>query len=57
VSATLLMLIEVDPLLVSVAAFCAPMPPTATDAQLNEVGLTEALPPELLPPVPESATV
>ena len=54
---TLLKVIEVGPLLVRVAAFCAPMPPTVTEAQLSEVGLTEALPPELLLPVPESATV
>jgi hypothetical protein len=54
---TLLTVIEFDPLLVRVTAFCAPMPPTVTEAQLSEVGLTEALPPEPLLPVPESATV
>ena len=52
------MVIEVDPLLVSVAAFCAPMPPTVTDAQLSDVGLTEALPP-VVPPgaYPDNAMV
>lgn len=54
----LLRLIEVVPLLVRVTALAAPLPPTATDAQLSDVGLTDALPPEVLDGAePESATV
>ena len=55
----LLMLIEVVPLLVSVTAFAALLLPTATETQLKVVGLTDALPPPVVPPVPnpESATV
>lgn len=36
------MVIEVDPPLVRVAVFCAPMPPTGTEAQLRLVGETVA---------------
>jgi hypothetical protein len=57
VSVTLLIVIAVDPLFVSVAVFCPPIPPTLTETQLREVGLTDALPPEVLPPVPDNATV
>jgi hypothetical protein len=54
----LLMLIEVVPLLVSVTALAAPLLPTATETQLKDVGLTDALPPVVPPvPSPESATV
>jgi len=56
-SARLLIVIDEVPLFLSTAVFCPPMPPTATDAQLNDVGLTDALPPDVLPPVPERATV
>jgi hypothetical protein len=50
---------EIDevPLLVNVATFCPPIPPTFTDTQLSVDGLTDALPPDEVPPVPESATV
>jgi hypothetical protein len=53
----LLMLIDVVPLFVNVTGLAAPLPPTVTDTQLNDVGLVDALPPEVLVPVPESATV
>jgi len=56
-SITLLTEIAVVPLFLSTAVFCPPMPPTVTDAQLNELGFTDALPPDVLPPVPERATV
>jgi len=51
------MLIEVVPLFVRVMAFAAPFPPTGTDTQLSDVGLTDAVPD--VPPgaYPESATV
>lgn len=50
-------MIDVDPLLVNVDVFCPPIPPTFTEAELRDVGLAVALPPELLPPVPDKATV
>ena len=57
-SVTPLIVIDVDPLFVKVATFCPPIPPTGTDTQLREVGLTEALPPVLPPGAnPDSATV
>lgn len=49
---------EVVPPLVKVTAFAAPFTPTATEAQLKLVGLTDALPPDVPPvPNPERATV
>jgi hypothetical protein len=53
--ATLLIVIADVPLFVSVAAFGAPLFPTATDTQFSVVGDTVAVP-ELVVPVPESAT-
>jgi hypothetical protein len=53
----LLMLIDVVPLFVNVTAFAAPFPPTGTEDQLRDIGLTEALPPVLLGAKPDSATV
>jgi hypothetical protein len=41
----LLMVMEADPLFVRVTTFCAPLPPTATDAQLRLVGDTVAAKP------------
>ena len=54
--AMLLMVRVLLEVFVRVTAFCAPIPPTGTDAQLREVGLTLA---EAVPPVavPERATV
>jgi hypothetical protein len=52
-----LIVIAEDPLLVSVAAFAAPVFPMLTVSQLITEGLTEAVPPVVLVPVPESATV
>jgi hypothetical protein len=46
-----------DPLLVRVAAFAAPVFPILTVSQLIVDGLAEALPPVVLAPVPERATV
>lgn len=43
------------PLLVRVMAFPAPLFPTATDAQFNEVGLTDPLPEVVVEPVPVKA--
>lgn len=55
---TPLIVIAVVPLLVKVAVFWPPMPPTETDAQLNEVGLTEAFPPDVPPGAkPDNAAV
>lgn len=45
------------PLLVSVMTFCAPLPPTGTDAQLNVVGLTDAFPDVVDDPEPVRAIV
>jgi hypothetical protein len=53
----LLMLIDVVPLFVNVTGLAAPLPPTGTETQLRDVGLVDAVPPEVLAPVPESATV
>jgi hypothetical protein len=54
---TLLIVNELVPLFVSVATFCAPMPPTTTETQLILAGLTVALPPVEDTPVPVNATV
>jgi len=52
-----LMFKVVDPLLVSVTDFCAPLLPTATEAHESEVGLTDALPlPVPVVPRPERVT-
>ena len=40
-SPTLLIVMAVDPLLVSVTTFCAPLPPTGTETQFSEVGETD----------------
>jgi hypothetical protein len=53
----LLIVIAEDPLLFSVAAFAAPVFPILTVTQLIVEGLAEALPPVVLTPVPERATV
>jgi hypothetical protein len=45
------------PLLVRVATFCPPMPPTDTETQFRFVGLAAALPPVVDAPVPLNATV
>lgn len=50
------MLMEDVPLFVSVMTFCAPPPPTGTDTQFKLVGLTAALPPEVVAPVPFKVT-
>lgn len=50
-------MIELVPPFVSVAVFCPPIWPTFTDTQLSDVGLTVAVPPVEVPPVPESAAV
>jgi hypothetical protein len=44
-----LIVIGVDPLLVNVAVFWPPIPPTFTEAQLKVEGLANALPPEVPP--------
>jgi hypothetical protein len=55
--AMLLMLSAVLPLFVRVVVFAPPILPSVTLAQVRLVGLTEALPPVELVPVPESVTV
>jgi hypothetical protein len=49
VRAMLLMVIAVVPLFVRVTTFCAPLPPTTTDAQLRLVGETVAAARQLIP--------
>ncbi|HEY1577537.1 MAG TPA: hypothetical protein VGF82_10755 [Terracidiphilus sp.] len=57
-SVTPLIVMEFDPLLVNVATFCPPIPPTLTEAQLSDVGLADAVPPDVPPGAkPERATV
>jgi len=50
------MVMDDVPLFVSVMTFRAPLPPTGTDTQFRFVGLTVAVPPEVVTPVPAKAT-
>jgi len=52
----LLIEIEIVPLFFSVTIFCAPLPPTGTETQLRLVGVTDAVPEEVVP-VPVSTTL